>query len=93
MTNSPPYKKEDQDGSILEIGDWVKIIGVPDLSKMSAEPLSECQPIFKYLMGKYKRIKGFDPECFAQFDFRIPGEKGFGNHTVWIEPYLLRKKK
>ena len=83
----------DQDGYSLRKGDWVKIMSAPDLSLMNEESRSECAYVFEYLKGKYKRIRNFDGKGFAEFDFRIPGEAGFGTHTVWIEPHLLKKKR
>jgi len=92
MNTPARYSKADKDGVALKVGDWVRIVGVPDLSDMAPEPRTECEPIFKSLVGKYKRIIYFDADGFVEIQFRIPGEVGCGSHTVWLEPTLLRKK-
>ncbi|MEX2607833.1 MAG: hypothetical protein WD708_10850 [Kiritimatiellia bacterium] len=64
---------KDVKGNYLKVGDTVRIIGVPDLSGMTPECLQESLPIFEYLVGKYKKIVGFNtiggipPQ--AEFDF------------------------
>lgn len=86
----PPHQPLDQNGKPIKVGDIVRIIGVPDLSGMSPDGLAEALPAFRYLVGKYKRVRRFDEHGCAEFSFvmrRADGERGW--HTVWIEPFLL----
>ncbi len=88
MKRYPPI---DANGQIIRIGDTVRIIGVPDLSDMSPEPLKETQPAFEYLVGKYKKVYGFDEYGHVELVFRVL-KWDDGIHTVWIEPSLLKVK-
>lgn len=85
----PPYEPKDRDGRRLSVGDKVRVVGVPDLSGMSKEGLAESLPVFRYLVGKYKRIAAFDEYGCARLDFAIPSGKFRGWHGVVIEPFLL----
>lgn len=80
----------DRNGLLIKVGSLVRITGIPDLSGMSPDCIAESLPIFQRLVGKYKRVRGFDEYGCAEFSFvmRKPnGENGW--HTVWIEPFLL----
>jgi hypothetical protein len=90
MKKLPPW---DRDGARLRKGDVVRIIGVPDLSGMGADCIAESRPVFEYLVHKYKKIRGFDELGCAEIEFRIPQEGSHCGHTVWIEPFLLKKKR
>lgn len=87
----------DVNGHNLQMGDIVRIIGVPDLSGMSVEGRRESEPVFQYLLGKYKRIVGFDTpegmEPLVELEFRMKENDGWHTHWVWIEPALVRKKQ
>jgi hypothetical protein len=89
MKKLPPW---DRDGARLRKGDVVRIIGVPDLSGMGADCIAESRPVFEYLVNKYKTIRGFDKWGNVEIEFRIPHEGPHSSHTVWIEPFLLKKK-
>ena len=68
----------------------MRIVGVPDLSGMSKDRLADSLPVFQYLVGKYKRVMGFDEYGCAEFSFIMyhrDAERGW--HTVWVEPFLL----
>ena len=70
----------------------MRIIGVPDLSGIDPESLKEVQPAFEYLVGKYKKVYGFDEYGHVEFVFKVL-KWNDGIHTVWIEPYLLKIKR
>lgn len=85
-----PHKPFDRSGKPIKVGDIVRIVGVPDLSGMSPAGLTEALPAFQHLVGKYKRIRGFDECGCAEFSFVMrhsDGERGW--HSVWVEPFLL----
>jgi hypothetical protein len=84
------HKPFDRNGRRIKIGDYVRIVGVPNLSGMSPDSIAECLPAFEYLVGKYKRITAFDEYGCAEFGFRMQHPNGKrGRHFVWIEPFLL----
>jgi hypothetical protein len=89
MRIHPP---KDANGQTIRIGDSVRIIGVPDLSDMSPEPLKETQPVFEHLVGKYKKVHGFDEYGHVELVFQVL-KWNDGIHTLWIEPFLLKVKK
>lgn len=85
-----PHKPYDRNGKTIKVGDIVRIVGVPDLSGMSQDGIAESLPVFQYLVGKYKRVRGFDEYGCAEFSFimhHTSGERGW--HSVWVEPFLL----
>jgi hypothetical protein len=49
--------------------------------------------LFKYLVGRYKRVVDFDSYGHAELWFRIPRGRHQGYHIVWIEPDLLRVRR
>ena len=87
----------DANGNELRAGDIVRIIGVPDLSGMAPECREESEPVFRCLVGKYKRIVAFDTsegmESLAELQFRMKEDDEWHTHWVWIEPFLLKKKR
>ena len=84
---------KDVTGERLNVGDIVRVIGVPDLSGMSVECRAESLPVFQYLVGKYKRIAEFDEYGMAWLWFKIRKGSHAGFHSVGIEPYLLRRRR
>jgi hypothetical protein len=85
--------RHDVTGAPLKVGQVVRIVGVPDLAGMSPRMRSESLRVFKYLLGKYKRIAEFDQFGHAGLWFRIPGGRDAGRHFVVIEPKLLRVRR
>jgi len=80
----------DRNGNHLKVGDRVRVIGVPDLSGMSAEGTAEALPAFQHIVGLYKRICAFDAYGHAELSFTIRHSNGERTrHSVWIEPFLL----
>jgi len=84
--------REDCAGRKMHAGDLVRIVGLPDLSSMPAITLRESEPVFRYLKGKYKKILSFSQNGLAEIEVRIRKGKLSGLHTVWLEPYLLRRR-
>jgi hypothetical protein len=83
----------DVDGKRIKVGDSVRIVGVPDLSGMTAECRAESLPVFEHLVGTYKRVREFDELGCAWLSFSIRKGPYAGYHSVGIEPYLLRRRK
>ena len=85
--------RKDVTGAVLKAGDAVRVVGVPDLTGMSPDGLAESLPVFRHLVGRYKRIKEFDEYGFAWLSFRIRRGPHAGLHWVGIEPWLLRRRR
>ena len=85
----------DATGTKLRIGEIVRVIGIPDLGDMSPKTKREVLPVFKYLVGKYKRVAGFSQVGkigLVELAFKIRKGPHKGIHWVWLEPELLRVK-
>ena len=93
MTSAPTQRRLDSTGRRIRVGDIVRVIGVPDLDGMSRPGLRETLPILRFLVGRYKRVVGFDERGLAELAFRIATGRNRGLHTVWIEPHLLRVRR
>jgi hypothetical protein len=78
-------------GKKIQIGDVVRVIGIPDLQEMHPSSRKESLPVFRYLVGKYKRVAGVE-NGLVELLFRIRKGKHKGLHFVWIEPELVRVK-
>ena len=85
--------RKDVTGERVRVGDIVRVVGVPDLSGMSAECRAESLPVFRHLVGKYKRVVEFDEYGQAWLTFRIRKGPHAGLHWVGIEPWLLRVRR
>jgi len=87
------YKTIDAIGKKINKGDIDRVIGIPNLSNMAVECIKESEPVFRYLIGKYKTVIGFNE--IGEVELRFEIRKGLlkGYHTVWIEPYLLKVKE
>ncbi len=79
----------DRDGRTLRAGDKVRVVGVPDLSRMNAVVRGETQRVFAHLVGQDKRITEFG-WGEARLDFRILRGRDRGYHAVWIQTSLLK---
>jgi len=82
--------RKDVTGKPIKVGDVVRVIGVPDLSGMSAECRAESLPVFEHLVGTYQRVTEFDEFGHAWLKFDIRKGRSAGTHWVAIEPFLLR---
>lgn len=87
------HSRRDATGALLRLGDMVRIIGVPDLGGMHPDVRPETERVFRYLVGKYKRIAEFDDRNEAGLWFRIRKGRDAGIHWVSIEPSLLRLRR
>jgi hypothetical protein len=83
------HKHVDRNGNTIRVGDIVRIIGIPDLSGMHCDNFSETKLVFEYLVGKYKRVSGFDAYGCAELSFTINQGAKRSWHSVSIEPTLL----
>jgi len=87
------HKPIDATGRRIRVGDSVKVTGVPDLSGMAPDCIKESQPVFEYLVGKYKKVEEFDEYGFAWLRFVIRKGPSRGSHWVALEPFLLRVRR
>lgn len=87
-----PWPRKDTLGRNLNAGDIVRVIGVPNLEGMSESGLLESLPVFRHLVGTYRRIDRFDRHGLAELSFRVRHGPFAGLHSIAIEPYLLRRK-
>ena len=81
---------KDITGRRIKRGDLVRIVGIPDLGSMASTQRNESLPVFEYLLGKYKPVKGFNQFGFVELMFSIRTGPKRGWHSVAIEPSLLR---
>ena len=87
------YPPMDATGRQIEVGDVVRIVGVPDLSGMAQPYRDESLAVFRHLVGSYKRVTEFDETGHVWFTFGIRKGPWAGWHSVGIEPFLLRVKR
>ena len=85
--------RRDVSGKRITVGDLVRIVGVPDLSGMSADCQAESLPVFEHLVGTYKRVEEFDEYGLAWLRFKIRNGPHAGYHSVGIEPQLLKVRR
>jgi len=85
--------RQDAAGRRLGAGDRVRVVGVPDLTGMSAASRTDSEAVFRHLVGTYRRIRAFDRRGNAELFFRIRRGPHAGLHVVWIEPWLLRRAR
>lgn len=88
-----PYRPVDVTGRRIRVGQIVRVVGVPDLSAMNQEPRAECEPVFQYLMDKYKKVEEIHENGFIELFFRIRNGPHKGLHFVFMEPHLLRVRR
>jgi len=87
------HKPIDATGKQIQVGDTVRVVGVPDLSGMAQNYRHESLPVFKYLVGKCKKVEELDRFGCAWLSFTIRKGKHRGIHSVTIEPFLLRVRR
>lgn len=88
-----PPNRLDSTGRRIRSGDIVRVLGVPDLSGLSRSARRESAPVFEHIVGRYKRVQGFNRLGHAELSFRILRGACAGFHTVWLEPSLLRVRR
>jgi hypothetical protein len=52
-----PVTYRDRDGVAIRAGDIVRVVGVPDLSRMHPDARTETKSVFRHLRGKARRRK------------------------------------
>jgi hypothetical protein len=83
-------RPKDAAGVVIRVGDIVRILQVPDLSRLPPGTRRESRPVFEHILGTYKRVLGFNELGWPELSFRIRHGPHAGLHTVWTEPELLR---
>jgi hypothetical protein len=78
----PRLKRRDVLGTSIRIGDVVRVVGEPEFIGMSPRGVREVRPVFRHLVGRYKRIVGFDEVGHAELRFRIRSGRHAGWHYV-----------
>ena len=78
---------------MIRTGDKVRVLKVPDLSRMRPRGRRDSIPVFEHILGTYKRVVGFNELGWAELSVRILRGPHAGYHTVWIEPELLRVRR
>ena len=86
-----PTSIKDVNGATVREGDLVRVLGVPDLKGMASPYREETEAVFRHIRGSRKRVYGFDHFGCAILVFHIMRGKHAGNHSVAIEPELIRK--
>ena len=86
----PSRSFKDVRGRAVRAGESVRVLGIPDLSGMSARGRLESLPVFEHIVGTYRRVAGFNSLGWAELEFRIRAGPNAGLHTVWLETQLLR---
>jgi len=82
MRHSP----SDVAGRDLRIGDWVRVVAVPDSISHSAP---ETKRAFSRAVGKTFQIEAFDELGCAELD--LTGK--VGHDTIWLEPSCVRRAR
>jgi len=91
---TPPYHPVDATGRQIDIGDVVRIVGVPDLNGMAQPYRDESSAVFRHLVGSYKRVEEFDEIGLVRSGFfQIRKGPLAGWHSIGIEPFLLKVKR
>jgi hypothetical protein len=91
--NALLHAQIDARGRRIKSGDYVRIVGVPELRSKRHPGRKEMIAAFEYLVGTVRRIRGFDRNGFAEIFFRVRGGHIAGWHGVVIEPCLLLKQR
>jgi hypothetical protein len=79
-------------GSLLRIGDRVRVIGEPNLDSIPEEDELQTRAVFTHLRGSVKRINSFNQYGLTELTFRVRSGNLQGWHSVSIEPYLLLRQ-
>src|SRR3569623_283250 len=88
--NTYPMKPLDARGRRIRGGDFVRIVGLPDLSTMaSATARRETGAEFRHVRGSCKRVSGFNKYGFVEVSFRILRGPNKGMHMLAVEPPLV----
>ena len=91
MSAAEPTSVKDVDGQTVSKGDFVQVLGVPDLSGMRDPYRAETEAVFKHILGTQRKVENFDQFGCAILVFGIASGPHAGSHSVAIEPHLIRK--
>ena len=83
---------KDRDGVQLRKGDEVRIIGVPPLPFPEDDDMGTPE-VFRKILGTYRKIADVEDDGLIHLEIRILKGRRAGDHSVWIEPFLLKKRK
>ena len=61
----------DSIGRIIRVGDWVRIQGVPDVTGMCESAANESMPVFRHIVGSYRRVSDVTAHGLVELTFRI----------------------
>ncbi len=75
----------------LKEGDKVVVCNIPSLSGMSDKSAKSLLPVFRYALGKKFKISWFEKIGLVAIDLYIHFGANQGNHTIFIEPYYLKR--
>ena len=78
------HKSTDVAGRDIQVGDWVRVISVPD--SIGRMPRATKQA-FSRAAGKTFQIEAFDEQGRAELD--LSGKVGLD--TIWIEPFCVQR--
>jgi len=79
-----PHSPNDSTGRDLRVGDWVRVVRVPD---SVARMPRESKRAFARAVGKTCQIEGFNALGLAELD--LTGKVGWD--TIWIEPFCVQR--
>jgi hypothetical protein len=82
----------DVTGKRIRVGDMVRVVGVPELAGMAAAQRRESLPVFRHLVGTYRRVADLE-DGFVGIWFRIRRGPNAGLHWVALEPWLVRIRR
>lgn len=82
----------DARGSQLTTGDIARALALPDKPERRAR-LGSAALAIKQMVNNYGRIGAVSADGLVEFRFRVRCGSNKGLHSVWLEPYLLQKKK
>jgi len=85
---SAPFPRLDRRAKALSVGQRVRVVGIPVLQ--GALLLRKSLPVFRQLVGTYRRISDFDETGCAELFVRLRKGPHRGLHFVWLEPDLLQ---
>ena len=87
----PPYPPKDRDGMRLRKGDTVRIVGLPPLPYPEDDDMGTPE-VFRRILGTYRKIADVEESGLIHLEIRILKGRRAGSHSVWIEPFLLKKR-
>ena len=84
--NVEGYPPVDDAGHDLRVGDWVRLVRLPDLNGMPPET----HDVFARALGKTFQIEAFDHYGHACLDLTM---KVARLHSIYVEPFLVHRTR